>query len=57
MKLIYELHGAAKQAFLAAGGTQESILYCIPYEYEEHEMVEGYMVRIESCSTFDSGAN
>ena len=44
MKLIYELHGAAKQAFLAAGGTQESILYCIPYEYEEHEMVEGYMV-------------
>ena len=44
MKLIYELPLAQRQALEAAGGTDEQILYCIPFEYDEQRMVEGYMV-------------
>ncbi len=44
MKLIYELDQANRAAFDAAGGKDEKILYCIPYEYEEQGMVDGYMV-------------
>ena len=44
MKLIYELDQANRAAFEAAGGKDEKILYCIPYEYEEHGMVDGYVV-------------
>ena len=34
MKLIYELPLAQRQALEAAGGKDEQILYCIPFEYE-----------------------
>ena len=44
MKLIYELDQANRAAFEAAGDKDEKILYCIPYEYEEHGMVDGYVV-------------
>ncbi len=44
MKLIYELPLADRQALDAAGGKDEQILYCIPFEYHEQRMVEGYMV-------------
>ena len=44
MKLIYELDHANRAAFEDAGGKDEKILYCIPYEYEEHAMVDGYLV-------------
>ncbi len=44
MKLLYDLPAADRAAIDAAGGTDEKILYCIPYEYEEHRMVDGYMV-------------
>ncbi len=44
MKLIYELDPANRAAFDAAGGKDEKILYCIPFEYESTGMVDGYMV-------------
>lgn len=44
MRLIYDLTQADQAALEAAGGKDEKILYCIPYEYEEHRMVDGYMV-------------
>ena len=44
MKLIYELDRANRAAFEDAGGKDEKILYCIPYEYEDHAMVDGYLV-------------
>lgn len=43
MKLLYDLPAADRAAIDAAGGTDEKILYCIPYEYEEHRMVDGKM--------------
>ncbi len=44
MKLLYDLPAADRAAMDAAGGGDEKILYCIPYEYEEHRMVDGYIV-------------
>ncbi len=44
MKLLYDLPASDRAAMDAAGGKGEEILYCIPYEYEEHRMVDGYVV-------------
>ena len=44
MKLIYELDSQNRAAFHAAGGEGEKILYCIPFEYEGTDTVDGYMV-------------
>ncbi len=44
MKLIYELDQASRAALDAAGGENERILYCIPFEYEGTGTVDGYMV-------------
>ena len=44
MKLIYELDSKNRAAFEDAGGKDERILYCIPYEYEDTGTVDGYMV-------------
>ena len=44
MKLIYELDSANRAALEAAGGGDEKILYCIPFEYEDTGTVDGYIV-------------
>ena len=44
MKLLYDLPSADRVAFEQAGGEGEKILYCIPYEFEERRMVDGYIV-------------
>ena len=44
MKLIFDLDTQNRAAFDAAGGKDEKILYCIPFEYEDAETVDGYIV-------------
>lgn len=44
MKLLYDLPSADRTAFEDAGGKGEKILYCIPYEFEEKRIVDGYIV-------------
>lgn len=44
MKLLYDLGQAERAALDAAGGKDEEILYCIPFEYEGDRMVQGFMV-------------
>lgn len=44
MKLLYDLGKAERAALDAAGGKDEEILYCIPFEYEGDRMVQGFMV-------------
>ena len=39
MKLIFDLDTQNRAAFDAAGGKDEKILYCIPFEYEDAETV------------------
>lgn len=44
MKLLFDLPAADRAAIDQAKGAAESILYCIPYEYEQHRIVDGYVV-------------